>query len=134
MTSLGRYSFFLHTIEILGRQRKTTIIMMSSCNKTIANIPCTTISTIYAMVRQEKYYLVKPTGTANLYQQEEQSPSTNGPLNAPPTPAIPAVNADYRSKMIEWCNSVVDFLNLDRETVSIAASYMASTDPFPAEA
>ncbi|CAB9524248.1 diatom-specific cyclin [Seminavis robusta] len=40
------------------------------------------------------------------------------------SPDLVAVNVDCRTKMAQWCYSVVDFCSFNRETVAIAMSYL----------
>jgi hypothetical protein len=89
-----------------------------SNNNMFANIPHIA-STQDALASIEAMRMQEETGyrTEDYMQQSEpELPSSNGPQQP--------VDRECRSKMAEWCFQVVDFCKFNRETVSIAMSYL----------
>lgn len=58
-----------------------------------------------------------------MHSQEATGYIAGDYLNVNPTEYV-AVNVDCRTKMAQWCYSVVDFCSFNRETVAIAMSYL----------
>lgn len=58
-----------------------------------------------------------------MHRQEATGYICGDYLNMYP-PELVAVNVDCRTKMAQWCYSVVDFCSFNRETVAVAMSYL----------
>lgn len=58
-----------------------------------------------------------------MHSQETSGYICGDYLNMNPPEAV-AVNVDCRTKMAQWCYSVVDFCSFNRETVAVAMSYL----------
>jgi len=62
--------------------------------------------------------------TDYLGKSLEISPLSENPLRREPPSAEEAVDNECRIKMCEWCHQILDFCGFQRETISIAMSYV----------
>lgn len=82
------------------------------------------IATLHAMHLQEEHsYRCR-----NCYQeieiQQQEDASVGGPAPTSSLPSQDAVTMQTRTILCDWSNKIIDFCELDRETVEIAFSYV----------
>ena len=81
-----------------------------------------TVATIQAMHRQEELSY----SCRNCYQEieQQQASSTKGSPTGVSPPSQDVVTIQTRTILCDWANKIIDFCDLDRETVEIAMSYV----------